>query len=547
MQENRPTTTFADFLVVCISPILIMLLVGSLCFFLIEVFGRGETLGSWRWIMFWFVFAIVLVSRIGIEQGTGHAMVYGLGLAVATWLYLLEMYPALVVLNMALLAIVWWCANKLVWDCTLIDESEDASGSGLLQSAAETNLFVAPEKAPGKGPDQKKKSAAPHPPGLWVVYFSLAALPLFGIGQLLLPGGDLAARRAGFAHLFIYMAAAFGLLLVTSFLGLRRYLRQRHLQMPMAIAFGWVRFGAYVAAFVLLTALLLPRPGASDAWMTLRYQVDYRLHQASNFAMRFSPHGTGQGRSGNEPGNPRNNPTANSQPPNQTDSGKTPGSGQSSSPGKSPHPGNQHSGQSQNQTPPPQPPPLSTPFTNPWYNWFKILFFIVLALLFVWWIFRQRSLIVQAIKSIIASIMDFFRNLFGFRFLRKPAVPAPGKNQIRRPFSAFQNPFLTGKEQSWSQTQLILYSYEGLRAWAEEHGAKPRPEQTAREFCLELIGSYPEIKSELKHLSLLYGRTAYGMEEVANQNLEPLKELWRYFYAGSGIAGSLGPVEPSLA
>src|SRR5215469_16177059 len=137
MQENRPTRTFADFLVVCVSPILIMLLVGSLCFFLIEVFVHGESVGSLRWVMFWFVLAIVLVSRIGIEQGTGHAMVYGLGLAVAVWLYMTRMFPAWVVLNIGLLAAVWWCANKLVWDCTLINDEEDASGAGLLQAAAD--------------------------------------------------------------------------------------------------------------------------------------------------------------------------------------------------------------------------------------------------------------------------------------------------------------------------------------------------------------------------------------------------------------------------
>ncbi|HEV2320390.1 MAG TPA: hypothetical protein VGV18_11610, partial [Verrucomicrobiae bacterium] len=73
MQENRPATTLAGFLVICVSPILIMLLVGSLSFFLIDVFSRGAIAGSLRWVMFWFVLAIVLVSRIGIEQGTGHA------------------------------------------------------------------------------------------------------------------------------------------------------------------------------------------------------------------------------------------------------------------------------------------------------------------------------------------------------------------------------------------------------------------------------------------------------------------------------------------
>jgi len=533
MQDNRPTATFADFLVVCVSPILIMLLVGSLCFFLIEVFIHGESVGSLRWVMFWFVLAVVLVSRIGIEQGAGHATVYGLGLAVAVWLYMTRLFPDLFVLNLILLAIVWWCAHKLVWDCTLIDETEDASGSGLLQSAADKNFFEALEKKPPKIDRTGKQKKQPHPPGLWVVYFSLAALPLFGIGQVLLPAGDFAARHAGFTYLFIYMAAAFGLLLVTSFLGLRRYLRQRLIQMPASIAFGWVRFGAFVAAFVLIAALLLPRPGAGDAWLALRHQVDYRLHQASNYAMRFSPHGTGKGRAGNEPSKTGpQNPNAKSQPGNQTgSSGKSPG--QTEPGGKSPSQGNQHSGQ---HPPPQQPqPPLSTPpIANPFYNLFKILFFIALALLIAWWIFRQRSLLLQAINSIIASIANFFRNLFGFRFsLKRTAAPENKRNQIRQPFSAFHNPFLTGREQSWTQAQLILYTYDALRAWAQEHGIEPRPEQTAREFCLELGGAFPEINSELTRLSILYGRTAYGMEQLQSQNLEPLKELWRYFYTGA--------------
>ncbi len=83
MHPVKPTKTLADYLVVSISPVLIMLLVGSLSFFLVEVFFRGEAIGSVRWVMFWFVMAVVLVSRIGIEQGTGPAAGYGLALAAA--------------------------------------------------------------------------------------------------------------------------------------------------------------------------------------------------------------------------------------------------------------------------------------------------------------------------------------------------------------------------------------------------------------------------------------------------------------------------------
>ena len=147
MLTQKPMKTPADFLVIAISPVLIMLLVGSLCFFLIQVFFQGETVGSVRWVMFWFTIAVVLVSRIGIEQGTGLAAVYGLGLAAATWLYLVRIHPAFI-MGMILLGTVWWCAHKLTWDCTLIEEDEDASGNGLLQTSSQWKkpAFLKPPK-----------------------------------------------------------------------------------------------------------------------------------------------------------------------------------------------------------------------------------------------------------------------------------------------------------------------------------------------------------------------------------------------------------------
>src|SRR5262249_23137892 len=84
--------------------------------------------------------------------------------------------------------------------------------------------------------EQKKK---PHTPGVWVVYFSLAALPLFGLGQAQIPAEETARRASAFWLLCIYVASGLGLLLTTSFLGLRRYLRQRKLNMPKAITAAW--------------------------------------------------------------------------------------------------------------------------------------------------------------------------------------------------------------------------------------------------------------------------------------------------------------------
>ena len=534
MAPAKPAKTLADYMVIGISPVLIILLVGSLSFFLIQVFYRGEAAGSVRWVLFWFVMAVVLVSRIGIEQGTGHAAGYGLALAAATWIYLVNVHPAYL-LGVVLLGIVWWCAHKLTWDCTLIDDDEDASGSGLLQTAGESRKFkpneAVPEETgkkttvgPGFKDNRKRRASVPHPPGLWVVYFSLVALPLFGIGQMLLPGGDTASRRAGFVHLFVYLAAAVGLLLTTSFLGLRRYLRQRYLQMPGSIAFGWLKFGAGVACLVLVAALLLPRPGVNDAWATLRYHVDYRLHQASAYASRINPHGTGRGRAGGEPQNANGTGSASASQENQAPSAgdrsqnQTQSGGSRLTPSQTSSP--EHSG--------------SVPAAGVarFYSWFRNLLILAGVILAGWWVFRRRHLLLEIARSLIAAVMQFFRDLFSLGVLvKKTATKAEERRLKPHPFAAYESPFLTGRDKSWTVEQLILYSYEALQAWATEQGIQLQPEQTAREFCGRLGQTYPDVGPELNRLALLYGHAAYGFAVPAGCDLEPVKKLWRYLSA----------------
>jgi hypothetical protein len=521
MIPAKPRKTFADQLVITISPVLIMLLVGSLCFFLIQVFFRGEAVGSVRWVMFWFVMAVVLVSRIGIEQGKTHAAIYAGGLAIATWFYLMRVHPAFI-LGMLLLGIVWWCAHKLTWDCTLIDEDEDASGGGLLENAGERTKSAPPPPPPPatkklpKG-ESKKAAAAPHSPGLWVVYFSVAALPIFGIGQMLIARNDAAARHAGFIYMFVYMAAALGLLLTTSFLGLRRYLRQRYLEMPNAVAFGWVRFGAGVAVLVLVGALLLPRPGANEAWASLRYHIDHQLRNASRFAMRLGPHGKGEGRAGKETSEEAKNTGDTSKPEAGKEKSSTP-----DDTGKAP----------------PRDGPKSestVDHSEAFYHLFRMLFLLVVALAAGWWLFLKRALLLQMTRGFWAAVVKFFSDLFGIITFQKRERQAVTIQKAKRsPFESYHNPFLAGGEASWTHEKLVLYSFEALQAWAEAQGIVPRPEQTAREFCEEVGNRFPEINSELYGLSYLYDYAAYGVPAPAKYDLAPVKNLWQFFYRGSG-------------
>ena len=225
MAKRKPTQTLADYVAIAISPALIMLLVGSLAFFLLDVSYHGDHAGRFRWVLGWFVFAAVLISRIAIEQGSEHAFAYTIAFWIAILLVVLRFLDNPII-GVALLGIIWWCTKQLTYDCTLIDDTQDASGEGLLQVAGIEESTAEPasidDSSESDSEDQKKR---PHSPGLWVVYFSLAALPIFGIGQAFIPRSESATRDGAFRLLWVYVAAGIGLLLTTSFLGLRRYLR----------------------------------------------------------------------------------------------------------------------------------------------------------------------------------------------------------------------------------------------------------------------------------------------------------------------------------
>jgi hypothetical protein len=259
-----------------------------------------------------FVFAAVLIGRISIEEGLERAMPFGAALAIVVGIAanrFVEYQGSWVdhigwLINWSLIGIIWWCAHKLTWDCTVIDESEDASGEGLMQIVGlEKPASADTAEAPTANPIEVEGTTSrqvptgwwqryvehqrrPHAPGVWVVYFSLAALPLFGIGQWFIPVASTGARRYVFWLLCVYVASGLGLLLTTSFLGLRRYLRQRRVEMPAVMSNLWLATGATIIAALLIVATLLPRPSAEYAISELPFSVGSPSGATSS---RFAP------------------------------------------------------------------------------------------------------------------------------------------------------------------------------------------------------------------------------------------------------------------
>ncbi len=187
---------------------------------------------------------------------------------------------------MVILGIVWWVTHKLTFDCTLLDDDQD-SGVGLLQ---ETGLDTEAERepiAPAASDDpaamhasllpqqawwqiwqaNSREARRPNAPGVWLVYFTLGSLPVFGLAQWFVPAVEEDRRTWLFLCFLVYIASGMGLLLATSFLNLRRYLRRRRLAMPGAMTATWLSTGAVL--IVGLTALAAALPFSGTGWRVL--------------------------------------------------------------------------------------------------------------------------------------------------------------------------------------------------------------------------------------------------------------------------------------
>lgn len=324
-KKVRPS--LADYVGIVIGPLLIMALVGSLVFFLLLILYEGFYETRLQVILFSFVFAIVLIARLSMRSDLApRAGLYGAVLGVLVWLGLQRfvMYPPEAPLgewrwlvHLGLMALIWWAAHRLTWDCTHIDESVEASGKGVLESAGLDPEGEPAEEPVERGPpEQGRADPTPgifawwdrykkyreerqrrrHNPGVWVVYFSLAALPIFGLGQSLIPLEHEGQRRYAFWLMVIYVASGLGLLLTTSFLGLRRYLRQRKLRMPAAMTGVWLASGAVLALAFLIIAAVLPRPSAEYPVLDLGQLARSEQRDASRWGTDVGGQSKGEGR-----------------------------------------------------------------------------------------------------------------------------------------------------------------------------------------------------------------------------------------------------------
>ena len=520
--------TAVDHIAAGAAPLLIMVMVGALVGFAQDLVYQGEHSLRLRWTLFWFVIGMVGIARIAIKRTRAYAGLFALGLGGAVAI-LMNQFFVMPLAGWLLLALIWWCTNKLVWDCTLIDDHEDASGEGLLEvvgldetstrdgrdDVAVKNIAAGANRKIAKlhwwqrpFVNRSERTGRPHAPGLWIIYFSLAALPLFGLGQALLTRPQ--RSSPGLLLLTVYLAAATGLLLLTSFLGLRRYLRQRRLKMPAAIAGTWIVVGTFIAVAVLIVSFVLPRPimivllPAADTALTGKKLNEQSVLDDPQARDESGQAGTGgeHATESTEPGKGESQP-ARSTKPGVSDQGQglrdRNESGAGSQAGSS----------------------VTLPSSPSWRRW--IAWAGLIALL--------GYLAIRNWREIVAAIRELIESLRGmFRYHPKTQRNSRREKTIETPrrlagrFADLPNPFRSG--QAIDPAEAVRMTYEALELWAAERGAARAPDLTSMEFAQKLMSHYPELSDGLRRLARVYAGLIYADRDPHADELPQLAELW---------------------
>jgi Domain of unknown function (DUF4129) len=624
MPSERSNQTLADYVALAISPALLMGLVGSLVFFLLEILysESGAYKDRLQWILFFFVFGAVLVARISITQSASRAGLYGLVLAGSTWvgMQIYVQYPKDSaaasfnwLINLGLIGVVWWCSSRLTRDCTQIDEETEVGGEGLLQATGleKPGVSAANEKAAAEteSPTKEKDKRVPgwligwweryqrfregrkkgRVLGAWVIYFSLGALPLFGLGEALIPAEETARRQYAFWLMSLYVGSGLGLLLTTCFLSLRRYLRQRRLRMPAAMTFAWLTAGGGLIVALLVIGALLPRPRPEYSLIPYQSLGSEKL-SASKYASQGGSSGKGEGnRIGDQPkdqgkpsggdkdsqatGKDKGSPVKDKDKggsngeKDKDGAGKGPdkdkGSGEKGKGGDGPSkaqdkppsksgqppqkdapPAEKDKGSSQQQK---QPSRDSPPPSRPQSSWDWATMLASIGMVLKWIVFAALILVViffllkeglkflanftDWAKNLLSALQNFWSNLFKGR-VREAAGESGDDEQAERaaparPFASYVSPFLDGRGDRLPIKEVVRYTFAALQAWARERNMERRPEETPLEFAKRLGEEFPGLETEVRRFTTLYARAAYDYSPLPGNSPEVVRQLWK--------------------
>lgn len=255
----------ADYAAVAIAPVLIFVMISSLANYFVMLFYEGGYGDRLWYLISMYTMGAVALARIVIENDRSYSAGYAIALGAAM-VFVMTRFAGHLPFAVGIVLLIGYLADRIVHDCTLIDYSVDASGEGLVDRAMdEANGIRKDDRDPEASETEKaRRRRKSHQPGRTVFLLALAAFPLFGLGQFMLSSNSDAWSRAQLM-LGLYLFSSLSLLVTTSFLNLRRYLRQREVDMPTNVTVAWLAGGILMIAALMMTAFLAPMPGQALA------------------------------------------------------------------------------------------------------------------------------------------------------------------------------------------------------------------------------------------------------------------------------------------
>jgi len=321
----RTDWTLADSLLSIINPFLILVLLWSVVFFLLDVrYVYTEVNDSnLRLVVFFFVLGIVAVNRIFATESVEDGVIYGAGLGMAISLYVVistSSYGTGSVIynlvtgnnmlaflsNMAVVVFLWWLTNRITYECC-IDENPSAGEIGITTSLSkalgksmqqesklstprgkQTDIFyeleaIDPTQLGFKDPSAKDITfnimgfgdrLSKIPAGISILFFSIPVMGIFSLGLRVLVNGGQEMVNGGWFYLVLYIFSATLLLVMTSLGGLREYYRNRKVSLPSLLGITWITLGLIIIIIAMVCAAYLPMPSLPSPFYVAEHETD---------------------------------------------------------------------------------------------------------------------------------------------------------------------------------------------------------------------------------------------------------------------------------
>ncbi len=579
-----------------IGLVLICTLMVSLSFFILGRISLSSKWTSLHWLLFWEVFATVLVSRMFLIDDLKKVVgSYSFVLGMLIWVPFALKGGEILGIATVLMIFIGWFTYKITWDVTDLDEREEDEDGLLASVGLKKELNPGNKKVSESWGDTREESTefnyeaeevlaelANEKPkkvkggkgrGVWVLYFLFGSIPVFGLGGSTQNSSDPNLGKYFLLCLCIYLASCISLLMTTSFLTIRSDLRRRNLSMPLFTAGFWLFSGLFLLISCFVFASLLPRPeGFIDPIALVLSKNQDKDQEASNYAKSSEKSGKGEGNLGEKEGDKGSPKDGNQKAGKSTEdkeskgASKDSGKGGSDSGGKgegSSKEGSQKSAQAKNnesksdtrkndgtqkssttpnqETPSTPPPSFNIPGLDKMMAALEVILKVVFAVgtfLFVLYVVVYK---LSYSFGWADDLLDWFRNLFDWmdrskkKKIQEDVASATIADETL-PFEEFENPFDRKDWQKSSLRELTGYTWKALLAWCKSQNIRIPKGCTPSELEELISNEMPRIEPAYYAFQQVLLNVQYSNNNNDPKGIATTQNLWRHMNGESNTS-----------